>query len=352
MWGTDLYTDDSSVCTAAVHAGRITLAGGGRVTIEIRPGEQSYAASTRNGVTSSPWGSWVGSFVIVDATPASPGIGIGGRGWHLSAAAFRAYVGARFAYECPANGTPGTVWGTDVYTDDSSVCTAAVHAGSITVANGGNVTIEMRPGQASYRGSARNGITSREYLTWPGSFVVVGAPGGPPDGTATGTVLVNGKAFTSGPVPYGATVDVTRGTLTLKADVGTLLVHGDGKSAARFVPKRATERVNGRTRQVVELRLAGGDFGSCTTRRTSSRTADPAPKPKVVRALWGKGKGSFRTRGRYAAATVRGTRWLSSDRCDGTLTTVTQGVVEVRDFTRGRTVRVPAGKSYLAPARR
>ena len=343
VWGTDVYTDDSSVCTAAVHAGRITLAGGGTVTIEIRSGQQSYPGSARNGVTSSSWGSWVGSFVVVEAVPASPGLGVGGVGWHLNAVAFRPYVGARFAYGCPADGTLGTVWGTDVYTDDSSVCTAGVHAGLISRAAGGTVTIEIRPGQDSYRGSSRNGVASRDYGQWGGSFVVVGAPGGPPDGTATGTVLVNGKPFTSGPVPYGATVDVSGGTLTLQADVGTLRVHGAGKSAARFVPRRVS-------RKLVELKLVGGDFGRCASRRTSSRAA--TPKPRVVRALWGKGKGGFRTRGRYASATVRGTSWLTADRCDGTLTTVTQGVVEVRDLTRRRTVRVRAGKSYLAPARR
>jgi hypothetical protein len=354
VWGTDVYTDDSSVCTAAVHAGRITLAGGGSVTIEIRPGETAYTGSARNGITSNNWGSWVGSFVIVAATPASPGIGIGGRGWNLTAGAFRTYAGARFVYECPAGGPPNTIWGTDVYTDDSSVCSAGVHVGLITVAGGGNVTIEIRPGQQSYAASTRNGITSISYGSWSGSFVVVGAPGGPgqpPQGTATGTVLVNGKAFTSGTIPYGSTVDVTSGKLTMRVDVGTLQVEGDGKSPARFVPRRATERVNGRARALVELKLAGGTYGKCGTRLTASRGRVAEP-PKVVRSLWGTAKGRFRTRGRYAAATVRGTRWLTTDRCDGTLTTVKQGVVEVRDFTRARTVTVRAGKSYLAPARR
>ena len=272
--------------------------------------------------------------------------------WNATAVAYRGQNGARFVYSCPSYGTAHAVWGTDVYTDDSSVCTAGVHSGQIAIARGGTVTIEMRAGQSSYRGSTRNGIASRDYGSWGGSFAVVGAPGGPPDGTATGTVLVNGKPFTGGPVPYGATVDVSKGKLTLRTDVGTMLLEGDGKSPARFVPRRVSERVKGRMRQVVELKLVGGDFGPCAVRRTSASGATPAPKPKVVRGLWGRGKGSFRTRGRYASATVRGTRWLTTDRCDGTLTRVLQGVVEVRDLTRKRTVRVRAGKSYLAPARR
>ena len=75
-------------------------------------------------------------------------------------------------------------------------------------------------------------------------------------------------------------------------------------------------------------------------------------KKKPVRRLWGHGKGRFRTKGRYSSATVRGTEWVTTDRCDGTLTSVTQGVVSVRDFTRNKTVSVAAGKSYLAPSHR
>ncbi|MGH8957914.1 MAG: LCCL domain-containing protein [Acidimicrobiia bacterium] len=82
--------------------------------------------------------------------------------------------GQRFDYECPAGGEPDSAWGIDVYTDDSSVCTAAVHVGVITVDEGGTVTIEIRPGEDSYEGSTRNGITTFSYGVWAGSFVVDG----------------------------------------------------------------------------------------------------------------------------------------------------------------------------------
>jgi hypothetical protein len=48
-------------------------------------------------------------------------------------------------------------------------------------------------------------------------------------------------------------------------------------------------------------------------------------------------------------ATVRGTSWYTEDRCDGTLTRVSQGSVSVRDLVNDRTVIVRAGHSYLAP---
>ena len=65
--------------------------------------------------------------------------------------------------------------------------------------------------------------------------------------------------------------------------------------------------------------------------------------------MWGDGKGSFRTTGKYSAATVRGTKWLVEDSCAGTLTRVTIGVVAVR--AGKKTVLVRAGKKYLAKPR-
>jgi hypothetical protein len=349
VWGTDVYTDDSSVCTAAVHAGLITLAGGGSVTIEIRPGQDAYSGSTRNGITSSSYGSWVGSYVIVAATPGNPGVGTGGTGWQANAASFRTFVGARFAYTCPAGGTAGSVWGTDVYTDDSSVCTAAVHAGLITRAGGGSVTIEMRGPQTSFTGSVRNGVTSSDYGGWPGSYVVLGAPasgggggGAPPTGTPTGTVLVNGAPFAGGDIAFGSTVDVTKGSLSLTTAAGRLTVTGAGGVPAAFVLVRGTDA----GASILELRLARGSFAACN-RKLAGRNGPP----KVVRQLWAKATGQFRTRGNWASATVRGTQWLTADRCDGTLTRVREGRVQVQDLVLRKKVIVAAGQSYLARKR-
>ena len=73
--------------------------------------------------------------------------------------------------------------------------------------------------------------------------------------------------------------------------------------------------------------------------------------PKAVLGqLWGSGKGKFRTSGKYSSATVRGTIWLVQDRCEGTLTKVSRGTVQVADFQRHKTVSVKAGHSYLARA--
>lgn len=65
VWGSNPYTSDSGVCTAGVHAGAITREAGGRVLIEMRPGQDRYAARSQNGVSSNTYGSWGNSFVVL-----------------------------------------------------------------------------------------------------------------------------------------------------------------------------------------------------------------------------------------------------------------------------------------------
>jgi hypothetical protein len=114
--------------------------------------------------------------VISLAACAGNGLKSGGNDWSANAVKFRGQNGVRYSYECPANGSTTTPWGTDLYTDDSGVCSAAVHSGLITIAQGGTVVIEIRPGASSYTGSLRNGIKTTDYGPWNGSYVFI-APG-------------------------------------------------------------------------------------------------------------------------------------------------------------------------------
>lgn len=82
-------------------------------------------------------------------------------------------IGESFEYVCTPNGTVGPVWGTDVYTADSSVCTAGVHKGMITLEAGGTVRVVMRPGLDIYIGSTRNGVKSDAWDHWDGSYAFV-----------------------------------------------------------------------------------------------------------------------------------------------------------------------------------
>jgi hypothetical protein len=91
-------------------------------------------------------------------------------------------------------------------------------------------------------------------------------------------------------------------------------------------------------------------FASCKTKKGKAVTA--ALSAKTLQLLKGKDNhGKFRTKGRYAAATTRGTAWSVADRCDGTLTRVTQSSVLVNDFVRHTSLILRAGHSYLALAK-
>ena len=108
-------------------------------------------------------------------------------------------------------------------------------------------------------------------------------------------------------------------------------------------------------RGMTSLVLRGGDFASCGRPASDGSGNGKASASAVrrIRRLWGRDRGGrFLTHGRQSQATVRGTRWLTEDRCDGTLTRVTSGAVAVFDRSRHKTVIVRAGRSYLARARR
>jgi hypothetical protein len=123
-----------------------------------------------------------------------------------------------------------------------------------------------------------------------------------------------------------------------------------GRFLIRQVRKPRGKAKKRSTKLITELRLTGSSFSKACKARKASISAKKRSK-KRVRRLFGDGKGSFRTRGRNAAATVRGTRWSVQDRCDGTLVTVQQGRVEVRDLVKRKTVIVRTGRTYLARRR-
>ena len=76
-----------------------------------------------------------------------------------------------FTVTCPASCSPGSLWGTDTYTTDSSLCTAARHAGVIKE-GGGDFTVTFADGKKSYKGSERNGVTSSDWGPFDKSFTV------------------------------------------------------------------------------------------------------------------------------------------------------------------------------------
>ncbi|MEA2290002.1 MAG: hypothetical protein QOD55_1999 [Solirubrobacteraceae bacterium] len=161
-------------------------------------------------------------------------------------------------------------------------------------------------------------------------------------GAAEYTVLGAG----GGAVPTGATVDTRAGEVQL-----TTALPGGKTQAAQFHGGvfRVRQSAAGGGTTDIDLR---GPALQCSrgTARASAAAAAKRKPPK--RKLWGQDKGGrYRTHGANSVATVRGTKWVTTDTCSGTRTTVTEGAVSVRDLRRKRSVLVRAGHSYVARPR-
>lgn len=141
-------------------------------------------------------------------------------------------------------------------------------------------------------------------------------------------------------IPVGSIVDATNGRVRIVEALP------GGKTASADFYQGVFEVTQART-GLATMTLVGGSFAACG----KGARAASAAKVTVVRQLWGAGKGKFRTKGKYATASIRGTTWLTQDRCDGTLIRVTSGAVSVTDLVKHRTVVVTKGHSYLAKKR-
>jgi hypothetical protein len=229
VWGNQVYTDDSNICLAAIHDGRVTTSGG-RVTVWSVPGQAQYESATRNGITSWDYQDFDGSIqfsppstkrIKVRPAPADgprevapvgedvptrrrsgpaeaepvdldgdrrpdlletptamggPFSPIPSTGGAVAACpdtgqSLRGMT-APIQCFCPAIASDmlGTsVWGNAIYTDDSNICLAAIHDGRVTL-SGGKVWVWADRGRKRYSSASRNGITSIAYLNFEGSI--------------------------------------------------------------------------------------------------------------------------------------------------------------------------------------
>lgn len=170
--------------------------------------------------------------------------------------------------------------------------------------------------------------------------------------TFGGSVSVRPRATTSfiplrepDLAPNESVVDATAGVadLTVRATDS-----GDEATARLSLGKVLVVQPVGDT-AVADLRLNGPL--ACSAAAVAGRAAETARKKKPSRRVRVKVRGRYRTSGRYASAVANGTAWTITDRCDRTTIRVTEGTVTVRDLRLGRTIRVAAGRTYVALAR-
>ncbi|MHB8235193.1 MAG: hypothetical protein ACYDHT_11135, partial [Solirubrobacteraceae bacterium] len=145
-------------------------------------------------------------------------------------------------------------------------------------------------------------------------------------------------------IPIGSVIDARQGVVRLTTAVNTA---GKLQSATLWHGAFAVAQSPGRG--MTTFALPHPSACSARAAQADSSTAGAARAKPSPPTLWAKDNhGQYSTRGQNSVATVRGTYWQTTNRCDGTLTTVKQGLVSVRDLHRHRTVLVRAGHSYLA----
>lgn len=161
-WGSDVYTIDSSPAVAAVHAGLLAPGQRGVIQVTVLPGRSTYAGSSRNGVSTSPYGAYGASYSLASIPAGAQvreAIADPGTVANIPGAA----SGATYVVWVTGKSSGAGIWGTDVYTSDSPLARAAVHAGILSDGSSGPVLVRVLPGQTSYQGSSRYGVNSAAY---------------------------------------------------------------------------------------------------------------------------------------------------------------------------------------------
>jgi hypothetical protein len=170
VFGSDVYSDDSALPAAAVHAGVILPGEFGFVKVTLLPGQAQYEGTNRNGVTSAAYNAWDGSF-RVEPAPRDSVLQFAGEDVSrlVPMDSLRGRTDVSFVIRVKGSAT-GPVWGSGIYTDDSSIAAAAVHAGLLKPDEEGLVRVVITAGRQSYTASEANGIKSQPYGPWQGSF--------------------------------------------------------------------------------------------------------------------------------------------------------------------------------------
>ena len=257
--------------------------------------------------------------------------------------------------------------------DGNSIAGATATSYTVTDGDAGHqiscrVTVTNRRTSTSATSSAVN-IPAPVVVTTPGDQAPPPPPPLPPPelGRTINVYVVKDPVFYKLPklgkrakfqqlikqahLPNGTVLDTRKGRVRVEIDNG----HG-GVDSADFYEGVFEVNQRPKLRGLADIFLDGGGFKGCPKASKDPHLQVAAKKKpsarRSVRHLWGDGSGKFRTVGRFASATVRGTQWLTDDRCDGTLVRVKKGQVGVRDFVKRKTIVLSAPNRYFAAARK
>ena len=91
---------------------------------------------------------------------------------NINAVNKRENIGREYYYHIIGS-NDGTVWGNDIFTDDSNIAKAAVLKGKCKLGEKTIVGIKMIEGKSSYSSSNNNGVSSITYGSWPASYIFI-----------------------------------------------------------------------------------------------------------------------------------------------------------------------------------
>ena len=152
-------------------------------------------------------------------------------------------------------------------------------------------------------------------------------------------------------MPVGSTVDARKGELEMKSAANgfaaadkrakqqTARIKAGISPSGRSAPRRGQEGVDlHRPRAALAARRRGG--------------VPKGPAKGIVRSLSMVAKGYYRTLGGASTATARSATFVTTDRCDGTVTEVGKGRVTLAvKGSKQAGGRASAGGAYLAKAK-
>lgn len=143
-------------------------------------------------------------------------------------------------------------------------------------------------------------------------------------------------------IPTGSVLDTTGGEITVASQVGGKMQTGTF-SGGEFRVRQVTS--SGMTQIVMTAPL------DCGTTASAAAAGTKHAVKRKRRHVWGRDRGGrYETHGRDSVATVRGTRWLTTDTCSGTVVKVFEGAVSVRPKRgKGKAVIVRAGGRHFTP---
>jgi sugar lactone lactonase YvrE len=262
--------------------------------------------------------------------------------------------------------------------------------GRLDVADSGNARSERFTADGTYLdsyggdGSAKLRRPEGIFVTPPGDLLVADVAASvivraketlppPVAGQSANIAKTAGQVFVTRPhsraaeplveplhISVGTTIDTRRGAVQIESARSTKPrdVQIGNAFDGRFIFRQRVQPT-----VLTNLVLTGGSFAVChaptrsrvagTARATASGKSKAKAKPDhKVRELWGNANGPTETTGADAAASDKGTEWLTADYCNGTLVRVAQGVVFVRRVRgNAKPIRVTAGNQVFVPRR-